>query len=452
MTAILLAAGVGKRMGPDAIPKCLLRVGEKTLLRRTLEDLRSAGVGDVVVVVGFQKEQVAAEARGAAGSLRLHLLENPRYREGAVLSLWTARGFLDQEVLIMDADVLCPPAALERMLRSAHANCFLVDESAADTGEEQMVFGRGDRALQIAKGASQEIRREMRRFGESVGFLKLSSGAARKLRALLEQRVSAGGVNIEHEQVYPDLLRQEIVGIEQVRGLPWTEIDTPEDLRRAQEEILPRMQAPPCLNRQIAGGFVPWVLRLPLSANQWTLVSLGLGLASVSFIASGGHADAVRGALSFQLFYLADDWDGAVARARGTSSYWGGWLDVSVDAVVQTALVVALTAGLLRQGAPGWVGVLGAVATAGMVLDFAVTLRAKARGFGPGVFGDLSRNAGQGFSTRLPSWLRRNLSHENFSLLLAAALVLEQRLALLAAMAVGCHAYWIRFLRDRMER
>ena len=55
---------------------------------------------------------------------------------------------------------------------------------------------------------------------------------------------------------------------------------------------------------------------------------------------------------------------------------------------------------------------------------------AKARGVGPGVFGDLSRNAGQGIASRLPGWLRRNLSHENFSLVLAAALVLDQRLAL----------------------
>lgn len=452
MTAILLAAGVGKRMGPEALPKCLLPVGGKSLLRRTLENLRSAGVGDVVLVVGFQKEAVAEEARGSAGSMRLHLLENPRYREGAILSLWTARSFLDEAVLIMDADVLCSPAALERMLRSPHASCFLVDDSSADTGEEQMVFGRGDRAFHIAKSASGEIPREMKRFGESLGFLKLSSGAARQLRGLLEQRVSAGGVSVEHEQVYPDLLRKEVVGVEQVRGLPWAEIDTPEDLRRAREEILPRMQAPPCLNRQIAGWFVPWVLRLPLTANQWTLVSLGLGLASVLFIASGEYADGVRGAFFFQFFYLADDWDGAVARARGTSSFWGGWLDVSVDAVVQTALAVALTAGLLGQGAPRWVGLLGVAATAGMVLDFAVTLRAKALGFGPGVFGDLSRAGGRGFAARLPGWLRRNLSHENFSLVLAAALLLDQPLALLAAMAVGCHAFWIGFLRDRMKR
>ncbi|MBI3322274.1 MAG: NTP transferase domain-containing protein [Candidatus Omnitrophica bacterium] len=453
MTAILLAAGVGKRMGEDAVPKCLLSVGGKTLLRRTLEDLRSVGVSDVVLVVGFRKELLEAEARKHAGSLRLHVVENPRYREGAILSLWSARRFLDQEALIMDADVLCPPAVFERMLLSPHANCFLVDDSSEDSGEEQMVFGRGDRAFHIAKRAPAEVQKELSRFGESIGFLKLSTEAARELRSLLEWKVGSGTVGIEHEQVYPELMKKVIVGVERMRGLPWAEIDTPEDLKRAQEEILPRMQAPQCLNRRIAGFFLPWVLRLPLSANQWTFVSLLLGLASVFYIADGGYSKGVWGALLFQLFYLADDWDGAVARAKGQSSVIGGWLDVSVDAVVQTALVVALTAGLLRQeGAPGWVRPLGAVAAAGMMLDFVVTLRAKACGVGPGVFGDLSRNAGEGFSTRLPGWLRRNLSHENFSLVLAAALALDQRQPLLAGMAVGCHAYWIHFLRDTMER
>ena len=81
--------------------------------------------------------------------------------------------------------------------------------------------------------------------GESVGFLKLSAGAARLLRQLLEARVAAGDTGIEHEQVYPELLSRVEVGFERVDGMPWTEIDFPADVERAEREVLPRIEGRP---------------------------------------------------------------------------------------------------------------------------------------------------------------------------------------------------------------
>ena len=253
----MLAAGVGKRMGPGAGPKCLARIGGKSILCRTLESLRAVGVGEVALVTGFQAESVAQEARTHAGGLKLTVLENPRYREGAILSLQTAREFLDRDVLVMDADVLCPQAAFERLVGSPHRNCLLVDGSVKETGEEQMVFGRGPRALHIAKKAPEEIRGRMELYGESLGFLRLSGKAAGVLRELLDRKVQAGIVTIEHEQLYPDLFGQSEVGFERVDGLAWTEIDTPEDLARAEREVYSRWSGPKCVNRVIPPGAVP---------------------------------------------------------------------------------------------------------------------------------------------------------------------------------------------------
>ncbi len=241
MTAILLAAGVGKRMGPQASPKCLLTVGNRSLLQRTLDSLRAVGVSHLVLVVGYRKEEVAAEAKRCVGGMALTIVENPRFQEGAILSLWSARNFFADDLLIMDADVLCPQAAFSRLTGSVHANCLLVDGTCSDTGEEQMVLGQGNRALQITKRPSQELKATMSSFGESIGFLRLSREAAPVLRRLLEEKVQAGVVNIEHEQVYPDLFREVVVGCERMDGLPWMEIDTPEDLERAESAVLPKL-------------------------------------------------------------------------------------------------------------------------------------------------------------------------------------------------------------------
>lgn len=452
MTAILLAAGVGKRMGPGAGPKCLARIGGKSLLCRTLESLRAVGVEEVVLVTGFQADTVAREARAHAGRMRLTVLENPRYQEGAILSLWTAREFLNRNALVMDADVLCPQAAFERLAGSPHRNCLLVDGSVRETGEEQMVFGRGRRVLHIAKKAPEEIRRRMEFFGESLGFLRLDSGAAALLARLLDRKVQDGLVTIEHEQVYPDLFEQAEVGFERVDGLAWTEIDTPEDLARAERVIYRRWSGPKCLNRVISGWFLPVVLRLPLTPNQWTFLSLLLGAASLPFIAQGSRSGELWGALLFQLYYLVDNWDGEVARAKGLSTRWGGWFDVIVDAVVQTLLPLAIANGIAQAPGRRWVFLLGGLAALGVALDFWVTLRAKARGFGPAIPGDSIGGGSSAGGSPVIQWFKANATHENFSWVVVLALVLQRQLPLLALMTVGCYLYGFRFLKKERAR
>jgi choline kinase len=79
--------------------------------------------------------------------------------------------------------------------------------------------------------------------GESVGFLKVSRSDAPFLRAILDELVARGRDAIEHEEAYPVFLSQRVVGFERVDDLPWTEIDFPEDLQRAEREVLPRIIA-----------------------------------------------------------------------------------------------------------------------------------------------------------------------------------------------------------------
>lgn len=228
-TAIILAAGVGKRFGAEMNdrPKALLEVGGETLIARLVRQLREGGVERIVIVVGHRGELIEQELGGVPGVAFLH---NPEYRRGAILSLWTAREHLGGPALVMDADVFLPTEMMLRLLRSAHDDCFLLDGSADATGEEQMLHVRDGRVTDIARSP----RGEYDLLGESVGFLKLGAEGARVLRELLDARVAAGVKDIEHEEVYPEFLSRVVTGFERVDDLDWTEIDFPEDLERAR--------------------------------------------------------------------------------------------------------------------------------------------------------------------------------------------------------------------------
>ena len=241
MKAIVLAAGIGKRFKEitDQRPKCLIEIQGKTLLERTLSALGAAGVKEAVVVIGYRGEMIEQQIGPMCAGVRVRYVFNARYDKGAILSLWSARAEFDDDLLIMDADVLFPVALIDRLVRSPHANCFLLDASAVNTGEEQMLLTRGGRVLDIVRGGGGDF--EL--IGESVGFLKVSRDDAPLLRAILDDLVAQGRDTIEHEEAFPLFLAQRAVGFEQVEDLPWTEIDFPADLERAEREVLPRIVA-----------------------------------------------------------------------------------------------------------------------------------------------------------------------------------------------------------------
>ena len=239
MTAIILAAGVGKRLHAvsGGRPKCLIEIGGTSLLRRLLDGLAACGVGEAVVVTGFGADAVRAAVENPPAGIRVRTVYNASFAEGAILSLATARELLDGPVLVMDADVLCPTAMIRRLVFSPHSSAFLLDASSENTGEEQMLLVRDGRVRNIVRGGAPGYDL----VGESIGFLKLDADSARLLRDLLDARIAAGHTGIEHEEVYPELLARREVGFERVDGMPWTEIDFPEDVVRAEREVLPRL-------------------------------------------------------------------------------------------------------------------------------------------------------------------------------------------------------------------
>lgn len=239
MKAIILAAGVGKRFKEmtDHRPKCLIEIQGKTLLERTLTALGAAQVNQAVIVIGYRGDMIQQAIGATCGGVQVRYVFNDRFEKGAILSLWSAREEFDDDILIMDADVLFPVAMIDRLIRSPQANCFLLDGSSENTGEEQMLLSRGGRVLNIVRGGSGDFDV----IGESVGFLKVARGDAPLLRSILDDLVAQGRDSIEHEEAFPTFMAQREIGFERVDDLPWTEIDFPEDLARAEQEVLPKI-------------------------------------------------------------------------------------------------------------------------------------------------------------------------------------------------------------------
>lgn len=245
MRALILAAGVGRRLfgGDDAAsPKSLLRFAGRTLLARHVEHLRALGLDGLDLVIGYHGGEIREEiaAIGAGDFVRFH--ENPRFREGSVLSMWTARAVLREghDVLFMDADVLFDRAILERMLAAPQATCFPMDRDFED-GDEPVKLCLSDRRPVEFRKIVGDVAFDT--VGEWVGFIRMAPDFAALVADETERFAAAPG---RVEDPYEEAVRAVLlgaagasVGVVDITGLSWIEIDFPEDIQRAEADILP---------------------------------------------------------------------------------------------------------------------------------------------------------------------------------------------------------------------
>lgn len=240
MTAIILAAGIGRRLAPltDRCPKCLLPVGGRSLLERMLDAVEAAGVRDALVVVGHCQEQIRARIGSRYSSLAVRYAENPEYAKGSLLSLWRVRESLEGDTLVMDADVLFAPELLKRLVDAPAPSALLLDRSFVETGEEVKLYALGARVVALGKRIAPPAHDVV---GEGVGFFKCGVTHAPALRACLDEVRREAGDGAEYEEALDRLVRRAEVGWVDVGGLPWIEVDFAEDLQRAEREVLPRI-------------------------------------------------------------------------------------------------------------------------------------------------------------------------------------------------------------------
>ena len=249
MRAIILAAGRGSRLQQAQLrPKCLLEFGGASLLERHLQLLRDAGVAEVVLVLGFMHETVAASLQHWHGPPHTQIVVNPRFELGSVLTLDTAAAAMRRggDVLVMDADVLYDQRIMRSLVAgAAPVNRLLIDRAFEPGAEPVKVCVRAGVPIELRKQLGADLAYDT--IGESVGFFRLSEAGAARLAIIVAGYVQGGRADQPHEEALRDLLREasQVFEVADVTGMPWIEIDFPADVERARREILPRLQPRP---------------------------------------------------------------------------------------------------------------------------------------------------------------------------------------------------------------
>lgn len=132
MQAIILAAGMGRRLGEYTKDntKCMVPVNGVPLIDRLLGQLSRLKLDRVVIVVGYEGGKLVKHIGDLYTDLNIEFVENPVYsRTNNIYSLWLAKDYLQQDdTILVESDLIFDDVLLNMLIDNPFPNLALVSK------------------------------------------------------------------------------------------------------------------------------------------------------------------------------------------------------------------------------------------------------------------------------------------------------------------------------------
>lgn len=227
MKAIILAAGIGSRLKPltNNIPKSLLKLrDDERIMDRTIRMLNEKGITDITIVVGYEHEQFT-EFKG-----KCNVIFNPFFREtNSIVSLWFAREKMNDEVIVLNADVIFTEELLMEIINCKNEATVFIDTSVKKEADYKVDVDL-DRVIVMSKELTNF-------YGEYIGITKLGIAGSVQLKDKIERMIAKGALNEWYENALVEMIYNEEFRLDylDVSDYIWIEIDNINDLALAKK-------------------------------------------------------------------------------------------------------------------------------------------------------------------------------------------------------------------------
>lgn len=240
MQALILAAGMGKRLGALTAgnTKCMVKVCGVTLIERMLRQLEGLRLSRVVMVVGYHGRELRAFVESLGLATPIRWVDNPIYDQtNNIYSLALAKEWLLQEdTLLLESDLIFEDALLRALVEDPRHTLALVDKYESWMDGTVVQLDERDHIAAFIPGSRFDYAQRESYF-KTVNIYKFSREFSRSHYVpFLEAYTNALGRNEYYEQVLRviAMLDEPIIQAKRLDGQKWYEIDDVQDLDIAE--------------------------------------------------------------------------------------------------------------------------------------------------------------------------------------------------------------------------
>lgn len=240
MQAIILAAGLGRRLGEFTAgnTKCMVKVNGVSLIDRMLTQLQRVPLSRVVIVIGYEGAKLREYIGDRFPGLNIEYVENEVYdKTNNIYSLWLARDIMqDDDTLLLESDIIVDDAVIDMIYSSEHPDVALVARYEPWMDGTMVRLDEDDNIISFIPKKAFSYK-DIDSYYKTVNIYKFSREfASRRYLPFLDAYIKVLGDNEYYEQVLRVITLVDATGIKAlpIGNLPWYEIDDVQDLRIAE--------------------------------------------------------------------------------------------------------------------------------------------------------------------------------------------------------------------------
>ena len=240
MKALMLAAGMGKRLGKYTAgnTKCMLKIGDKTLIERACEALYHAGIEDFTIVVGYKgdnlKKFLSECNNEIVKKMNINFIDNNIYdKTNNIYSLYLAKDeLLKDDTILLESDLIYDYEIIKKVVDSKEKNVVAV--AKYDHWMDGTVIKIGDCDNTISEFIEKKDFNfdEINDYYKTVNIYKFSKEfSSKEFVPFLNAYIKAYGENEYYElvlKIIAHLSRSQLKALD-VSDLKWYEIDDARD-------------------------------------------------------------------------------------------------------------------------------------------------------------------------------------------------------------------------------
>lgn len=240
MQAIILAAGMGKRLGEHTKDKtkCMVEVNGVTLIERLLKQLSAFKLNKVVIVIGYEGDKVINLIGSEYMGLKIKYVNNPIYdKTNNIYSLYLAKDYLlRDDTLLFESDLILEDSIIKKLIENPYPSLALVDKYQSWMDGTVVTIDEDNNIESFVPKKNFKFE-YIPRYYKTVNVYKFSKEFSNSHYVpFLEAYSKALGNNEYYEQVLRviTLLEKPNIKALPLKGEAWYEIDDIQDLDNAE--------------------------------------------------------------------------------------------------------------------------------------------------------------------------------------------------------------------------